>query len=61
MKLHEQATHYKALAERRAQALQEILDYVQSDKYAGDNQCNVNDIILRINVSKNAIVREFEL
>ncbi len=59
MRINEQRDYYKALAENRANTLQSILDYCRSDKYALDNQCNVMDIILRINENAIAEVIEF--
>jgi len=57
MKLVDQVKYYKELSEKREEALESILDYVQSDKFSEDNKVNTSDIILRINEFKNDIVK----
>ena len=57
MKLVDQVKYYKELSEKREEALESILDYVQSDKFSEDNNVNTSDIILRINEFKNDIIK----
>ena len=61
MHIAEQARYYRALAERRQEALQEIWDYIHSAKFDKDNKCNVGDISMRLSESGRDIAREFDL
>jgi len=48
MHIAKQAEHYREKAAAYAVEMQELLNYVQSEKFAYDNMVNANDIILRI-------------
>ena len=48
MRLVDQVTYWKDLAESRLQTIDTVYSYVTSSKFNNDNQCNVNDIVLRI-------------
>jgi len=57
MKLSDQAKFYKNKAEKNEAALNEILAYVQSEKFSVDTNVNAADIILRIQESKSEILK----
>jgi hypothetical protein len=48
MKLHEQRDHYRELASSRKFFIEELQQYVESDKFAEDTNVNAADISRRI-------------
>lgn len=48
MKLHEKVKLQAAMIEQLNINVNTVKDYVSSDKFAGDNQVNTADILLRI-------------
>lgn len=48
MRLVDQVKYWQDLAASRLETINTVYDYVTSPKFNNDNQCNVNDIVLRI-------------